>query len=402
MRLRLHTTEDPTLTPHIRVRENYDAKVDGWTFHYYHPAGHAGDDNDYSYPNLPRWTFRDVITDVVHSVDRYKPVFHHELKVDCPVDRGTFLNFGGLAQITPVSGWIPISGVESWNDEVKLPLIPEGVVALAVDHAFTAMSEQVPTEINILNFTYELRELGDLIPSLAEGLSRTVSGQFLNWSFGVKPLISDLKTLGHILKTVESRLAYLRETWGKRVRVGHQEELDVELSPSTFTVQSTPDTLTSLTPIRYRCRFVASGYIYHTLDRLYGVEATLRGASAALGLLNPVEAVWNGIPFSFVVDWFGRVGNALSRLDKLQPFPGTWNCIDFGYSVSEMLQSRVLFQWPNSVPANHVIGDGIVTQKLYRRFVGLPVNPTQLIGSGSLSTSQQLLAVALLNSTRKH
>jgi len=296
-----------------------------------------------------------------------------------------------------------LNGSESWPNEVKLPLVPSGEVALAVDAAFTAMSEQVPTEINILNFGYELRELGDLIPSLAEGLSRTVSGQFLNWSFGVKPLISDLKTLGSILKVVEARLAYLRETWGKRVRVGHQQEINVDLSSSTQTVYSPiSDTVVKMTPASYRCRFVASGYIYHTLDRLYGIESTLRGASAALGLLNPVEAVWNAIPFSFVADWFGRIGNALSRLDTLQPFPGTWNCIDFGYSTKELLQCRVQVMVPYSSPSNEVVYDGFITQTLYRRVVGLPVNSTQLIGTGSLTSSQQLLAVALLNSTRKH
>jgi hypothetical protein len=278
-------------------------------------------------------------------------------------------------------------------------LYSSGRVALAVDNAFLAMSEQVPTEVNLLNFTYELRELGDLIPSLAEGLSRTVSGQFLNYQFGVKPLISDLKKLGTIMATVEKRIAYLRSTYGKRVRVGHSEDISVDPSGSPTTLYSDSFFTVKGTVLNYRALFQATGYIYHLLENLYGIEATLRGASSALGLLDPVEAVWNAIPFSFVADWFGRIGNVLSRLDRLQPFSGEWRCIDFGYSIKEYAVFKVDVYWTNT---NTLIGGGFGIQNLYRRTPGLPVNPTQLIGSGTLTTSQQLLSIALLNSTRKH
>lgn len=385
------------MPPRFRVRERLDQRFEPWEFKYDYNSDHFVFARD----NSSRWTHRSVISDVTQDNRSFKPVAHEHQFHASSVNGGSWTNGNG-ATITQVSDWVPLPIPEHWISGVdRLPFVSSGRVALAVDNAFTAMSKQVPEEVNILNFTYELRELGDLIPSLAESLSRTVSGQYLNWQFGVKPLLSDIKKLGAISKAVQDRLAYLRQTWGKRVRVGHYEEFSEEPSKIERTASTFSDGEVTVTPYSYRGFFRAGGYIFHTLDRLYGMEATLRGASGALGLLNPVEAVWNAIPFSFVLDWFGRIGNVLSRLDTLQPFPGTWNCIDFGYSTTEMLSYEVKLYWTGSNPKIR-IGNGIVQLRRYERHVGLPVNPTQLIGTGSLTTSQQLLGVALLNSTRKH
>lgn len=37
--------------------------------------------------------------------------------------------------------------------------------------------------------------------------------------------------------------------------------------------------------------------------------------AAQLGLLNPAGTLWNVIPFSFIADWFGSVGDVLSSID---------------------------------------------------------------------------------------
>lgn len=349
----------------------------------------------------PRFTRRSVIADVVSDA-RYKPVDHYHSVHVSHVHSAGWVNFDG-AQITPISRWIPVPLHESFPAEVRLPLVPSGVVALCVDRAFLALSEQVPTEVNLYNFGWELREIGSLLPRIADGLSRTVSGQYLTLQFGWKPMAADLKSLGSILKTVEKRLAYLRETWGKRVRVGYFEKVNVDISRSPRTVCSMAHGKwdTNLTPIDYACQFRAGGFLYHELERLSGVEGTLRAASSALGLLDPVEAVWNAIPFSFVLDWFGRIGNVLSRLDRLQPFSGLWEISDVGYSISERLTCRVEYEVETS-SGKTIAGLGTLTQRLYKRYVGLPVNPTHLIGTGTLTSSQQVLSVALLNSTRRH
>jgi len=45
------------------------------------------------------------------------------------------------------------------------------------------------------------------------------------------------------------------------------------------------------------------------------LDSSLLPTAAALGLTNPLELVWEELPFSFVVDWFLPVGSYLSTFD---------------------------------------------------------------------------------------
>jgi len=47
----------------------------------------------------------------------------------------------------------------------------------------------------------------------------------------------------------------------------------------------------------------------------YRVTNDLASSAGALGLLNPAQLAWELLPYSFVVDWFLPIGNALSQLD---------------------------------------------------------------------------------------
>lgn len=54
------------------------------------------------------------------------------------------------------------------------------------------------------------------------------------------------------------------------------------------------------------------------------VENPALALASSLGLTNPTHVAWDAVPFSFVVDWFIPVGNALKSIDAFYGFR-TWN-----------------------------------------------------------------------------
>ena len=55
--------------------------------------------------------------------------------------------------------------------------------------------------------------------------------------------------------------------------------------------------------------------IHQVLVRLdYELESPLIATAAQVGMINPLEIVWERLPYSFVVDWFAPVGPWLNAL----------------------------------------------------------------------------------------
>jgi hypothetical protein len=126
------------------------------------------------------------------------------------------------------------------------------------------------------------------------------------------------------------------------------------------------------------------------------LESTLRGMSAALGLTNPAGVAWEAIPWSFVVDWFGRVNNAIAR-EAFQPFPGTWDIRRVCWSLTSKMSWSSTYNFPQSgggpSPSSFTPWDGDITY--YRREPNLPISNLTL-WSGELTPQQQMLAAALI------
>lgn len=388
--------------PYQRYRKSVDSHAEQWYYDYTHPAEPDQGVRHYSGQSV-RWTYANEIWDTFGTRASVKPVTHYQAvhQSNGPSTAWTHYNNG---TIYPVSDWMPSPTVGQIQEAFGLPMVSQSAINSASDNAFQAMYQQVPTEVSLPNFLWELRELGDLLPKLGESMSRTVSDGFLNYQFGWKPFIGDLKNLGAVMSRVSDRIDYLKRTWGQTVRLGYYQTLDVGFSSNEVSWQSVLGEAfwyTVLKPVSLTAHYRAGGYLFQQLERLDGIEGTLRAASAALGLLNPAAVIWEAIPFSFVADWFGRIGGVIGRLSIAQPFSGVWDVRDVTHSVTEEHVCDVRFDV--LTPTGNVSrGSGRVKQKLYRRWVGLPANATQLLGDLSLTSSQQMLATALLNSTRKH
>jgi hypothetical protein len=331
-------------------------------------------------------TFFESFIDVTGLPGGIHPCNHSKVTLDYFLGSYSFQDSapGNYVTVNPYRYGIPPAGT------IESLFGPPSSVQLAgfTDRAFEALSTQVPQEVSLPNFLYEFREIGSLIPELGESMAKTVSGGFLNYSFGWKPLIGDIQKLSNLMSTVRARIEYLKSTYGRETRLSHSEAFEVE-----------GDLMKEIGGSRYyrdsaKGILRAGGYLFHLLKNLDSLEGTLRAAAGALGLNNPLGVVWEAIPFSFVLDWFGRIQSAIGKT-AVQPFEGVWEIhrLCWSFTVSGTWH-RDVYLGAGSIPERVEQLRG--TWQQYGREPGLPVSDS-LLASTALDTRQQMLAAALIH-----
>jgi hypothetical protein len=340
----------------------------------------------------PYWNFHEDFVDLVGDSGHVHPCQHTLYMArhhDIP-RLNTYL--GNWAEFVP-----PLFKSSLWADEL-VPLFPgptDADKARLAEEAFNAFYVQMPQQVSIPNFVWELRELGDMIPKIEESLTKTVAGGYLTYEFGYLPFVSDVTKLRNLAKTVASRLAYLRRTYGVETRVSCEGTFSVDSQVVTSTRDGEQFRFTVPS---YIGRYRAGGYLFQRLNELYGLESIVRGFAGALGLNNPVGVLWEAIPYSFVADWFTRTKEIVNHA-AVNPFTGDWEIRRLTHS----------FHWevPYVMDYLHPLGDGTFesfiaeegSAKVYTRNNGLPV-PSGVLSQEGLDPRQQMLAAALLASLK--
>jgi len=262
------------------------------------------------------------------------------------------------------------------------------------DEAFMAFFNQVPQEVSIVNFLWELREVKGLVPKLTRNLLKLVASTNLAFEFGIKPMIKDLQALANIVSSVEKRLQWLRSTRGRRVRIGFSKNVDLQTSPSIFResqyAHGGSSSYLAFRPTGHRADIRAGGYLVHRLEGLDDAWSSAKVLASALGFNNPVGIVWEAIPYSFLIDWFTRVGSLIAKL-AVQPFEGSWDVSDVTWSITRRCDFECWQEF--EVSPFYLRGSGYCES--YYREPGLPVT-SALLSSGSLTTRQQGLALSLI------
>jgi len=303
------------------------------------------------------------------------------------------------------------SGCENIRDSLPNPstLIPfehwpagfvSGFVKLAVKEWDEPIKKSMDLGNSILEIG-ELKSLGSAFKELAFSLSSAKNlvkfgpgglvNLFLEYNFGVRPLIQDAKDLLSSYETILKRLAYLRITRGREAKYHFTRVYPVYSGP--------PDPATLLDPLGHypftivegTYRLSSTATVFQNLEDLDGVDGYLRAFTAYGGLNNPIHIAWNAIPYSFVVDWFLHVGEHLEGL-ALPVFPG------HGMEVRDIVTSakqkwtayECLWESPG-YNGWHALS--VYECERYWRFRGLPPDPDNNLSG--LTPFQQLLAAAL-------
>jgi hypothetical protein len=265
--------------------------------------------------------------------------------------------------------------------------------------AFNAFHDQVPREFSVGNFLIELRDIKGMIPKIERSISKTASSNFLAFEFGVKPFIGDVGKMLTLMEMVTKRLKHLRDTIGKEVTLSFSRKVEEPIGPTVLSIPA-PDWGSGANfefrRLNYSGKFTATSKLIQNLDNLSDQSSALKGYAAALGLNNPIAIVWEAIPYSFVIDWFFKVGKLLDSL-AIQPFGGEWSLRNTTSSFKDEYLYLVSQDFFPSRNVKTQLGQARIRR--YSRSVGLPVSSV-FATDLTLTPKQQALSLALLNQLR--
>lgn len=131
-----------------------------------------------------------------------------------------------------------------------------------------------------------------------DDIDKMLSSGVLQIQYGIKPLISDI--VGSYELMLDKQLLAVTET----VRKSHSSEQVIKWRDTPYPgVSSTSDTNLDVS-VQYGVTFAAGNEELHTASQV--------------GLTNIALIAWELMPWSFVIDWFIPIGNAISSVDATQ------------------------------------------------------------------------------------
>jgi hypothetical protein len=306
----------------------------------------------------------------------------------------TPFNNDSLSRMLVGSGHNPAYYGYSWPGRV-----PDEISNDLQEQAWNYFSDVFPTKLSFSEFVQGFTQLKDLMPAIGDSIGKTISGGYLNKSFGWDNLLKDLETLGNLTGLVLSRMEYLHRTYNIPTRLGFARG-DV-YTPSEPIIENYNWYCYPAGWIHHRLRltnfkvdFRATTWIRQHLDFIHDIAGFIRVLIGALGLNNPVKAFWNTVPLSFVVDWFFNTSQHLDNLTRINPAMG-WDVVNTTHSFTyeytfEIDQLDYMSETVLNKPTE------IVKTKIYDRYVGLSFG-WELLNPNELSPTQLTLFLAMLH-----
>lgn len=155
---------------------------------------------------------------------------------------------------------------------------------------------------------------------------RRLGGEYLNAQFGWVPFIRDLRKFYELTHSVDRRLNQLIQENGRGInrRATISDETTVSQTvknysypfanvlggPSFVTNGSTVYTVTTRTSTR---KWFSGKFRYYVPD-MGSPQWTFQARLALFGAIPTPETVWNVMPWSWLIDWYGNVGDVVSNL----------------------------------------------------------------------------------------
>lgn len=233
-----------------------------------------------------------------------------------------------LRRFNSYVGWetydITIIDAPGWSPEQPRPAA--GLSADLLDDALASSVPSLVPETSLVNFLIELRDFKSMfnIFDKRHGVLTNLNNGYLNWNFGWKPFMSDLKNIYNALTNVKKHFDFLQDQaqepidyMGRAVSTASSSGVEgtTNIVRSNFSLQAqwTYESTTTRTVTTQRhLKFLPIAVDIETMTRAY---------MQALGVCLDPSIIWNALPFSFVADWFIPIGNMLEdfRIDTYAP-----------------------------------------------------------------------------------
>jgi hypothetical protein len=225
--------------------------------------------------------------------------------------------------------------------------------------------------------------------SVGKAFSKSLSTGFLAYSFGIAPLLSDMKTMGKRIKTMQSDLKASRNREGKEETVrtvvnGSISDSTGEIGPychAYCSQHSVPTRVVGVTGVR------TQAYSSSTFS-------AINAAMTRLGGTGPASFLWEKIPYSFVVDWFVDLRSVCNGLDNL--LTGSTKKVSTCW-MSESWAAKVIGKLHG---ANSIIpAENSVLFETYLKYYSRKAIPAtaKVTGSGRFGKKQFALLGALIH-----
>jgi len=200
-----------------------------------------------------------------------------------------------------------------------------------VTNGTTAIARTVPTNPTF-SAAAALGELREGLPAIPGKLAfrnginpKSLSGEYLNLEFGVKPMLSDMQKFLDARKKADKTLDQLYRDSGRLVRRRYSFPPDEVSKTEVFTrtypyapgVNAyivSPGTLTRTTKTKKQYWF-SGGYTY-LFPRREGWDRKVAELEKTYGVVPDISDLYQLTPWSWAVDWFSNTGDLVSNLNS--------------------------------------------------------------------------------------
>lgn len=185
----------------------------------------------------------------------------------------------------------------------------------------------MPTSVNAVVNVAEVAQLKQIVPQIVKigkniikkghgwrTLKDLANGHLL-YSFGVAPLIRDIRSALDITSAIRERRKELAQRSNRTVRLTKRAVFETTTTSTIAHTQGSDYQVTGTFEnwAKVGAAVSADCTAFYNLDH---PGTRFKHVAQALGLTTPLQSSWELIPFSFVVDWFIPVGKALKYCEK--------------------------------------------------------------------------------------
>jgi len=196
--------------------------------------------------------------------------------------------------------------------------------------AFLARVNPNAGQIGIPENIKDFKDLPKLIQLGGNTILKKGAGAYLNYQFGWKPLISDIKKLmnftGRVNKKINELHALYENGGLHRRRTLDNDSVSAQSSYTATGVSVTTINL-KLSTVTRRQRWATTRFVPTTLPPKDESDYRRRAVQIVLGMDLSPSTAWQLMPWSWLIDWFSNVGDYLVQFNNTCPVRATPPCL---------------------------------------------------------------------------
>jgi len=212
---------------------------------------------------------------------------------------------------------------------IPLPTYPKSDSAYAAE--LIARTSPNRYDVNNLQNIVDLKDTPKLVKLAGDTILKKGAGAYLSWNFGWKPLISDVRKMLDFQNRVNKRAKEIHNLYEKG-GLHRKRELDRVNQESTESFNT--EGIWSGTTNTYKISVSMQSRKWGSIRWLPTTlpprdESDIRNQALRLVFgaeLSP-SAVWEAIPWTWLVDWFSDVGDYLVAYNNIVPCTHSTPCI---------------------------------------------------------------------------